>query len=308
MPSWEDIRDTVLDYTDINPVTAVTSRTLRNYFDPDDEQQQGGGQIDAASQVPKLPGLLAPPPGGVAGTPEGVPTDPEAKRVAELMAWYGIDATTARKKVFDGGRQRLFGDVLTDMHRYDPTQVQQLQKRLYRGGFFGQKRIGQAVTGRWDADTVNAAVRMFEEASRVTAANPDDRRSWDEVLAAAEQSGGGGAGEGPGRQPSGYGAAQEQLRGAMKALLGRDPNAREVRRFKRRLNNAERSIEDPGEDFPLKQFGLSPDDVEDDDDGFREGDAGLLAETEVLGNNGVEHAQYQSGKYASLFENMMVGR
>ena len=239
-------------------------------------------------------------PGGGTGNTAGM-SNAEPARYQRWASLYGLDFGDVSNMVRgDDGRERRAGEFLDDLFEWDGAKVEAWQRRLYSAGLLGKDP--SAVTwGVADEATVVSTARILNRAARYNATGVD--KGLSEVLAEAERQGA------ESRQAavktSGYGEAEGQLRNAMTALLGRKPNAREVRRFKRRLNEAERSTAD--DDMEGLPFGLSPNDVDDDDDDFREGDAGLLAENEILAENGQEFVEQQSNRYTNVFERLMVG-
>lgn len=281
-----------------SPVDQGTGRSYRETFADQDRGESGTrsantpmGRAGGASELGAWdPGEIFTVGGGGA---EGAG---DQKRIRELMQLFGLSEgdVWARFKADDGVHVRA-GDYLQTMFAWKSHEIEGWQRRLYKAGLLG--RNPEAITwGVMDEVTVQGSATLMGRAARYMAAGQD--RTISEVLAEAERERGQTA-----VKTSGYGQSEAHLREAMGSLLGRKPNAREVRRFKRRLNNAERSTVNAG----IPGLDISPDDIEEDDDDFREGDAGLLAETEVLAENGVEHVQYAASAFTDTFERMMTG-
>jgi hypothetical protein len=228
---------------------------------------------------------------------------------------YGITEQVSGTTFLDpSGKEVQVGVFLDQIHQLDATRLEDLQRRLYRGGFYGATKPEDIAFGDVDAQTLGAATSAAMQAVRYSA-NGDV--TFDDVLQRAEDANGDVlAGDGTKVQRtvnlSTEGDANALLRSAMQNLLGRKPNAKEVRRFQRHLNTAERANPatrtTTGEGLTGDAFAdLSVDTEEVQDGGFAEGDAGLLAEEEILKENGVESNAFQMGQFATAFEKLMVG-
>lgn len=276
-----------------------------------EREEKAKRKRDARSEVPRHPNDLMNPGAGGVAVPAPNADTPEA-RMAILARNYGVDEDTVRREVLDGGARKNIGEMLAELHKFSDEEVERLQRQLLRGGFYRESIKAKDVRWRrWDLDTLNATVNMLNESSRMNASG--DERDWREVLAEAES--GGVDEQGQGKRSvtasvanlSTRGEARQTLRQAMQDLLGRDPTSKEVRRFHRRMNEQEQA-----NPVQRRQVGLGFDDIETDTDeiqdgGFAEGDAEMLAEEDILAENGVEAGAYRIGRATNIFESMMTG-
>lgn len=270
----------------------------------------GGGLRDAASAIPSrddLPGLLGVTPGGVAVA------DPY-KLSKRWQEQYGVPTDVAGRLVLDEDHtNRTILDMIQEMHRYDSASIEALQQDLYRAGFYTSK---PTINGRWDADTLSATINMFEEHSRSVAAGGQD--TWKDFLGGAASQAEAEGGTGPTTKTttsstvtlSSSGDANAVLRSAMRSLLGRAPNSREVRRFKRELNAAERA--NPTLTTSTVEGSNDPNFGPTEKSRFTEGgideaDMTTLATNEVNEENGVERNRFGVMDYMSAFEEAIGG-
>lgn len=277
--------------------------------------QQGAGAAGSSNSL--LDAYAAPS----SPTMSGNGTETSADVLNGWAAVYDIEPAIANVSLTDtNGNAVLIGSFLDNLTRWSTSDVEDLQRRLYLGGYYGPVAPNAIAWGVADNATIRSTTTLLQEAARERVGaeyGADSTLNWSQILDQQIEAQSGNFGyDSQGNigtmvktfTQTSPNAARGVLRDAMTSFLGRAPNSQEVRRFQRALNRAEAA--NPIVKATVAQTDESGDIIGSQTNefgGVDRGDQEALAEFQMGQSSGEEHNRYQLMNLMGAFERAIGG-